>query len=94
MRIKNLNEDEETPETELWRQTVEQLLANGSSPVEALDGANLIMQAYRRQLSAFAVPALDPDTLGTSGVPKPEEETTPRASGVRRRMHSSRYKAK
>jgi hypothetical protein len=36
-------------ETELWDQTVKALLANGSTPTEAFDGANLVLRAYRRK---------------------------------------------
>jgi hypothetical protein len=76
-----LPDDDETPETTLWRETVERLLASWSSPSEALDGANLILQAYRRQ-SAIPNP------------PSANVETTPRTSGVRRRSNSGKHKAK
>jgi hypothetical protein len=79
-----LADDEETPETALWRETVERLLANGSSPVEALDGANLILQVYRRQLAALTAPTpeVEKPTL-TSTAPTPEVKKLTRTSGVR-----------
>lgn len=87
--------DDETPETALWRQTVERLLANGSSPVEALDGANLILQAYRRQLAAPAAPSAETENPPrTSTTPTPEVGSSPRTSGVRRRINSAKYRAK
>lgn len=72
-------DDEETPETTLWRQAVERLLASGSSPSEALDGANLILQAYRRQNAVLK---------GSSA------EIEARTSGVRRKSNSAKHKIK
>jgi hypothetical protein len=40
----------EEDELSLWRRAVETLLARGASPEEAIDGANLIAQAYRRKV--------------------------------------------
>jgi hypothetical protein len=40
--------DSEDEETALWRRTMEALLERGATPQEAIDGANLILQAYRR----------------------------------------------
>jgi hypothetical protein len=80
-RGKKLSNDDETPETALWRETVERLLASGSSAAEALDGATLIVQAYRRQSSVPVEPSIDP-------------QNPLRASGVRRKIKSGNYKAK
>jgi hypothetical protein len=41
------DEDELT----LWRSTVDRLLRGGAKPHEALEGANLILAAYRRRQS-------------------------------------------
>jgi hypothetical protein len=41
--------DSEDEETALWRRAMELLLERGATPQEAIDGANLILQAYRRQ---------------------------------------------
>lgn len=79
-----LADDEETPETVLWRETVQRLLSNGSSAVEALDGANLILQAYRRQRVTLTEPALE-DPPGASTAAAPEVDNSLRASGVRRK---------
>ncbi len=76
-----MTDDEETPETALWRQTVERLLEGGASAADALDGATLIIQAYRRQRTGHAAPT-------------PEVENSARVSGVRRRIKSGSYKAK
>jgi hypothetical protein len=40
----------EEEELSLWRRAVETLLARGASPAEAIDGANLIAQAFRRKM--------------------------------------------
>jgi hypothetical protein len=42
----------ETDETTLWLRAAETLLANGHSPWEAMDGANLVLAAHRRQRAA------------------------------------------
>ena len=76
-----MTDDKETPETALWRQTVERLLAGGSTAAEALDGATLILQAYQRQRTGHASPP-------------PEVENAARTSGVRRRVKSGSYKTK
>ena len=94
-RFTTLADDEETPETVLWRQTVERLLASGSSAVEALDGANLILQAYRRQHVTLTVPTPEVENPpGASTTPAPEEENPLRSSGVRRKSKSGKYSAK
>jgi hypothetical protein len=41
--------DSEDEETALWRRTMEVLLERGATVEEAIDGANLVVQAYRRQ---------------------------------------------
>lgn len=43
-----MGSDPEDEEAALWRRIMEALLARGASPQEAIDGANLILQAYRR----------------------------------------------
>ena len=87
--------DNETPGTALWRRTLEHLLANGSTPADALDGANLILQAYRRQVASAAVPTASPESQpGTSAVPTNEMEKTTRVSGVRRRSNSVKLRVK
>ena len=94
-RINNLSDNDETPETTLWRETVERLLASGSSAVEALDGANLILQAYQRQRIALraSIPEVEsPPRVST--VPTPEVENPSRVSGVRRKTRSGNYKVK
>ena len=40
---------------ELWCHAVDTLLAKGSSFADALDGANMILQAYKRQNSGDQV---------------------------------------
>lgn len=42
-------DDNEGNATALWRRTVETLLSRGASPSEAIEGAHLIMRAYKRQ---------------------------------------------
>ena len=36
-------------ETALWQQTVEALRVRGATLAEAIDGANIVLQAYRRE---------------------------------------------
>jgi hypothetical protein len=36
----------------LWRRTIEELLAKGYKSAEAIEGANLILEAYKRQRAA------------------------------------------
>jgi hypothetical protein len=43
------DDEADDTETSLWRSTVEALLTKGSSPAEAIDGANLILDVYRRR---------------------------------------------
>ena len=88
-------DNEETPETALWRETVERLLASGSSAVEALDGANLILQAYQRQRIALreSIPEVESPPRAST-VPAPAVENPPRESGVRRKTRSGNYKVK
>jgi hypothetical protein len=48
------------PNTEalaLWQRTVETLVARGAAPAEAIDGANLLVAAYRRKRDALAAPS-------------------------------------
>lgn len=88
-------DDEETPETKLWRETVERLLATGSSAADALDGANLILQAYRRQ--RITLTELTPEDESPPAAPTEpirEAENPLRASGVRRKRKSGDYKVK
>jgi hypothetical protein len=40
--------DPDDEETVLWGRVMETLLDRGASPQEAIDGANLVLQAYRR----------------------------------------------
>jgi len=63
--------DDEDEETAYWRSTVEKLLANGVSPTEAFDGANLLLQAYRREREkkASARPASGNDIEDPESVP-------------------------
>jgi hypothetical protein len=45
------DEDKSTKESEglaLWRRTIKELLARGCKSAEALEGANLILEAYKR----------------------------------------------
>jgi hypothetical protein len=35
--------------TTLWRQSLESLIAEGATPAEAIDGANIVVEAYERQ---------------------------------------------
>jgi hypothetical protein len=46
----NLSDDEES----VWRAAVSALRSKGASPSETLDGANLILAAYRRQRDGLA----------------------------------------
>jgi hypothetical protein len=46
----DVNDDE----IALWQRVVGELLARGSSRVEAIEGANLILEAYRRQRDVVA----------------------------------------
>lgn len=69
------DEDLETEEAALWRRTVEILLARGNSPSEAIDGANLVLQSYRRQRQ-----------VETQGRPEPEPPDDMRGTGLRRRV--------
>jgi hypothetical protein len=39
-------------EEALWRRVADTLLTRGASPAEAIDGANLVLGAYRRQRDA------------------------------------------
>jgi hypothetical protein len=41
--------DEAEQEASLWQRTLETLIRRGASPAEAIDGANLILQAHRRK---------------------------------------------
>jgi hypothetical protein len=47
----------------LWERTVEALTARGATPAEAIDGANLIVQAARRKRAERA-----PKSMRSSGV--------------------------
>ena len=44
---------------ELWRHAVDTLLAKGASFADALDGANVILQAHHRQNEAARAEAAD-----------------------------------
>ncbi len=46
----------------LWRRAVEALLDKGRTPAEALDGANLIISAYRRQHAQEKEPEQAPES--------------------------------
>jgi len=60
---------EESEGAALWRRTVEELVAKGASPAEAIDGANLILEAYRRQRTTEAAPARPSgEDIKTSGI--------------------------
>lgn len=50
------DEDPDDTATTLWRRTVEVLVSKGSSPTEAIDGANMIVAAYRRTADEDRVP--------------------------------------
>jgi hypothetical protein len=53
----------------LWRRTVEELVGKGASPAEAIDGANLILEAYRRQRTTEeATPRPSSEDIKTSGI--------------------------
>jgi hypothetical protein len=41
-------DDADSTDTQLWRHVLDQLLAGGASPAEALEGANLLLGAYVR----------------------------------------------
>lgn len=68
--------EEDDEETVLWHRTVETLLAQGATPTEAFDGANLVLQAYRRKRQAeqaappVAVPPDDGRGSGTRRRPR------------------------
>jgi hypothetical protein len=47
MRMGNL--DDEDSGLEVWHDAVAALLASGRTPTEALEGANLILSAWRRR---------------------------------------------
>lgn len=53
---------------ELWCHAVDTLLAKGSSFADALDGANVILQAYKRQN--------DGDQAGETGADEREQQTS------------------
>jgi hypothetical protein len=88
-------EDQEMPEIKLWRETVERLIANGASGAEAIDGANLILQAYRRKGIALATSPPDAESPPRdSTAPPPAKEDPIRASGVRLRDQREKSRAK
>lgn len=60
----------------LWRRTVDALVAKGSTLPEAIVGANLIVEAYKRQL------ATETDLSAQRSQPQSEGRKT---SGIRRR---------
>jgi hypothetical protein len=60
----------------LWRRTVDALVAKGSTVPEAIVGANLILEAYKRQR------ATEPDLPAHHPQPNSEDRKT---SGIRRR---------
>lgn len=43
------NRDDKNNSTVLWRRTVEAVLDAGASPAEAMDAANIMVQAYLHQ---------------------------------------------
>jgi len=65
--MKAREEYEEDEGALLWKRTVETLIKQGASPAEAVDGANLVLQAYRRDRTAAEAPASD-DGGRASGV--------------------------
>jgi hypothetical protein len=46
-------DDPEDTESALWRRAVDHLVAAGARPAEALEGATLILGAYRRRRVAY-----------------------------------------
>lgn len=46
--------EKDVDEATLWQNAVDALRAKGASLAEAMDGANLVLQAYRRQREELA----------------------------------------
>jgi hypothetical protein len=59
---------------ELWCHTVDALLAKGATFADALDGANVILQAHRRQM--------DLEQAAAAGPIEGEHKASPHESGT------------
>jgi hypothetical protein len=60
---------EDSDEIALWQRTLDALVAGGATSAEAIDGANLIVQAERRKRAEPATKA-----MRSSGVRKRERD--------------------
>lgn len=62
MDVAEVRNDEDTGKKDseglaLWRRTIEELLIKGCTSAEAIEGANLILEAYKRQHAESDAPA-------------------------------------
>jgi hypothetical protein len=73
------DEDVNDDEIALWQRVVGELLARGSSRAEAIEGANLILTAYRRRRDDLARRGEDSLEVQRSGLRR--RVTPPRGSG-------------
>ena len=51
----------------IWSRAVDALVSHGATPAEAIDGANMIVQAYRRERGAAAERLLRASGVRTKG---------------------------
>ncbi len=56
--------DPEDEETALWRRVMETLLAHGASPKDAIEGANIVVNAYRHKREEAARRGRTPEGEG------------------------------
>ena len=61
--------DDEDTGLQVWHQAVAALLASGRTPIEALEGANLILEAWKRKRNGTPGGGREPGT--GSGSPPP-----------------------
>jgi hypothetical protein len=74
------DEDVNDDEIALWQRIVGELLARGSSRAEAIEGANLILAAYRRRRDDLARRG-EEDSLEVQRSGLRRRVTPPRGSG-------------